>query len=289
MKAAYFSKTGRELSGDATKVELLPPGVTFAPTVTPAPLFTPAPAGFLPIVADLDSSENPSPDASPEPPVRTKATRYEENPLGDILEPFIGQIRDNADIAGQLSLDGLIGETVMMRNNTYYLTHRVDGSFSESGAAFLDEGCQIRRPPENLHVRGQSTVEGRVFAPLWFYASEGVSFAQQHALIRMDTLYEQAQYILFAVIETGGSRAYFNYGGYPSFQTDAQMLGHVEQAKALSRFDIPIDVLPSDRLLTLSTIHPQASDRVLVLLARRLRPGESIASFGSALASMTIK
>ena len=296
----YYAANGVELERQASRVEVLPPGVTYPPAPTPTLVATPGPT---PIIAVRGGSQSLLEDRrdgmnvqGTEPPVsdrpRTKATRYEDNSLSNILDPFVERRQENPDIVGHLTVEGLMDETVMMRNNTYYLTHDAYGASSEAGMVFMDEGCSLKNPPENLHLRGQSKVDGKVFAPLWLYSTGGIDFVRRHALVRVDTLYEEALYMVFAVIETTGAPRFasdFNYGGYPSFLTDAQMENHVEAARRNSLYDIPIDVLPSDRLLTLSTISDGQEDRVLVMVARKLRPGETAASFHPSLASSRLK
>ena len=296
----YYAANGVELERRASRVELLPSGVTFPPTTTPQPMVTPSPTPIIAIRGgsqpnledrqDVLIIEGQESAITAKP--RTKATRYEDNSLTNILDPYVERRKENPDIVGHLTVEGLMDETVMMRNNTYYLTHDAYGSFSEMGMVFVDEGCSLKNPPENLHLRGQSKVDGKVFAPLWMYRSGGIDFVRQHALVRVDTMYEEALYVVFAVIETTGVTRLagdFNYGGYPSFLTDVQMENHVEAARRNSLYEIPVDVLPSDRMLTLSTISDGLEDRVLVLVARKLRPGETAASFSPSLASARLK
>ena len=62
---------------------------------------------------------------------------------------------------------------------------------------------------------------------------------------------------------------YFNYAGYPSFVTDADMLSYVEAARAHSLYSFNVDVTASDRLLTLATLG--SGTESLVLLYRQMR------------------
>jgi len=292
----YYAVNGVELEHQASRVELLPSGVTFPPTLTPQLVVTPSPTAIIAVRGGTQAhpeerqagmaAEVQEPAGTLIP--RSKATRYEDNPLTNILDSFVEQRKENPDIVGRVTVEGLIDESIVMRNNTYYLTHDVNGSFSEVGTVFVDEGCSLKSPPENLHLRGQSKVEGKVFAPLRMYSTGGIDFMRRHALVRVDTLYEEAFYVIFAVIETTGVTRVpgdFNYGGNPSFLTDAQMESHVEAARWNSLYDIPVDVLPSDRLLTLSTVSDGVEDRVLVLVARKLRPGETAMSLNLILSS----
>ena len=58
----------------------------------------------------------------------------------------------------------------------------------------------------------------------------------------------------------------------PTFASDADFNAYIAQVAARSEFTIPVDVEPGDALLTLSTC---IDDDRLVVMARRLRPGET--------------
>ena len=114
-------------------------------------------------------------------------------------------------------------------------------------------------------------MKGKTFAPLWQYATAGGNFAASAATATLTTLYEEAQYTLFAVIVADSdpaSGSYFNYASHPTFATDEAMLAYVESARAHSLYQFNVDVQASDRLLTLATI---GGDSCLVLLWRMNR------------------
>ena len=278
----YRERNGTELESGAARVELLPAGQTFAPTATPMPtqpVQTPTPTPVIPIreaaVQSLnrrDSTsvqETPEPSSTPNP--RTRLDAYPDNPLRNVMESLLPLCQENADVIGQLTIPGVLDEVVVQRNNTYYLTRNCRGVSSEAGAVFADESCSLRVPPENLLLRGQSSVKGKTFAPLWQYATAGGNFAASAATATLTTLYEEAQYTLFAVIVADSdpaSGSYFNYASHPTFATDEAMLAYVESARAHSLYQFNVDVQASDRLLTLATI---GGDSCLVLLWRMNR------------------
>jgi len=68
------------------------------------------------------------------------------------------------------------------------------------------------------------------------------------------------------------SNAYFNYVDTPGFATESEFFSFTEELKRRSMFDIPVDIQPSDGLLSLATCI--GDDRLLVVF-RRIREGES--------------
>ena len=78
--------------------------------------------------------------------------------------------------------------------------------------------------------------------------------------------------VLFAVLVADGSPSsarYFNYASHPTFLTDEEMLRYVESAKQSSLYQFNVDVVPSDRLLTLATLG--SGENSLVLMYRTER------------------
>ena len=103
-------------------------------------------------------------------------------------------------------------------------------------------------------------------------------------------MYEEGEYVVFAVIVTSNQAAspqYFNYAGYPSFPSDEQMESYVAAAKQRSLYEIPVEVGAADRLLTLSTLG--APDGATLVLMARGSGRESAASSLRALGSIRVK
>lgn len=279
----FLERTGMELQSGAARVDLLPAGQTYAPSPTSAvtqAVQTPSPTPIIPIRENAIQSLNKrdtsnvqevsAPTDTPSP--RTRLSEYPGNPLKNIMESLLPLLEENEEVVGRLTIPGVLDEVVVQRNNTYYLTHNYRGSSSDAGAVFVDESCSLRSPPENLLLRGQSAVEGKVFAPLWQYATAGRDFVASATSAHLTTLYEEADYVLFAVIVASSNPSspdYFNYAGYTSFVTDADMLSYVESARAHSLYSFNVDVTASDRLLTLATLGNGTES--LVLLFRQMR------------------
>lgn len=282
-RRAWSERNGSDLRSSAARVDLLPAGQTYAPTATPAPtqaVVTPTPTPIIPINEAAIQSLNrrpsadmePVPESTPTAPPRTRLNEYPGNPLKNVMDGVRAAHEENRDVIGHLVIEGVLDEWVVQRNNTFYLTHNHHGSASEAGAVFADESCRLAAPPENLLLRGQSAIAGKVFSPLWRYAKEGADFVAANAHANLTTLYEEARYVLFAVIVADNDPSapgYFNYASHPTFQTDEAMLRYVESARARSLYAFNVEVGAQDRLLTLATLG--AGDSTLVLLFKMER------------------
>ena len=280
-RAAYQEETGNEFYHAAAMVELLPEGEEYPATPTPEPtLFkpTPKPTPIGPVGNDFrgGTADASGTEGTPEPAMRTRLSNYPDNPMRNISPGLVKHYEANPEVVGHLVIDGLLDELVMHRNNTHYLTHDANGVTSDAGAVFADQSCAFRMPPENLLLRGSSFVQGKVFEPLWRFASGDTQFAAEHMFARLTSLYEDEVYVLFAVVEADidpASSGYFNYASNPTFTTDEAMLAYVQSARARSIYNFNVDVDASDRLLTLATVNN--SDTNLVLLYRMVRDNEN--------------
>ena len=282
-RADFEKENGIDVYHAGAKVDLLPEGQTYVPTSTPSPTVfapTPSPTPIIPVYGALGLAEpenTPEPSSTAAPALRTRLTNYPKNPMCNITESLRQMVEENSDVIGRLLIPGVLDEMVMQRNNTYYLNHNANGATAEHGAVFADQSCTLRMPPENLLLRGQGGVPGKTFAPLWQYVSGGSGFVSANMMARLSTLYEEENYVLFAVIVAGGdssSASYFNYASNPTFTTDEAMMLYVENARQHSIYQFNVDVIPSDRLLTLATLGN--GQQTLVLMYRMVRDTEGM-------------
>ncbi|MDD3334311.1 MAG: class B sortase [Eubacteriales bacterium] len=276
-KELYEKKNGSSMLEAASKVNLPPVGVTFAPTATPVPTDPPLVIASASINSDTEPTGEANPEAETQPQ-RTRLSRYPNNSLSNTLDSMKSVVAEYPDVVARLVIPDLLDEMVVQKNNTYYLTHNYRGALSEGGAIFLDESCSLKTPPENLLLRGQGNVAGKAFSCLWQYQTGDKTFITKASRATLTTLYEEAQYVLLAVIVTDSdpqSDHYFNYAGHPTFTTDEEMLAHVQEAKGKSLYQFTTDICAEDRLLTLATVSSAGNSQCMVLLFRMLRDGES--------------
>ena len=191
----------------------------------------------------------------------------------DILPEMQALAQKNPDTVGWISISGTVHLPVVYRDNTFYLDHDFTGAKNASGTLFLDENSPVNGDTQNLLIHGHSMNDGSMFGILTHYRK--LDFVRQHSTIAFSTLWERESYAVFAVMLVSSrtdDANYFNYFSNPTFASVSDFNAYIEAVEARSMFTIPVDVEPDDALLTLSTC---LDDDRLVLLARRLRPGES--------------
>lgn len=209
-----------------------------------------------------------------------------------VQERFAPLRRQNKDIVGWLSIDGVLDEPVFQRNNTYYLTHDANGKKNPTGALFLDENCNLRTVPMQTVIHGHNMKEGAMFGSLKKYKVKDASFYREHPYIQFDSLYENATYVIFSVAEISvkpGQKHYFPFWQQFRFADESSFQHYVLLAKEYSRYKVDIDVQPGDRLLTLATCSSDDTDLRLVVMARMLRPDEDPVKLANQILSATAK
>lgn len=191
----------------------------------------------------------------------------------DILPEMRKLMQKNPDTVGWINIPGVVHLPVVYRDNTFYLDHDFTGAKNASGALFLDEKSPVNSDTQNLLIHGHSMYDGSMFGTLTHYRWQ--DFLRQHPTITFSTLWEKESYAVFAVMLVSSKTDdpdYLNYFASPTFASAADFNVYIGKVKARSMYKSPVDVRPDDALLTLSTCF---KDDRLVLLARRLRPGEA--------------
>lgn len=211
---------------------------------------------------------------------RSIPTKYVSNAYNRVNEKFFSLLDINKDIVGWIKMGDFLDQPVMLKNNVYYLTHNYKKEKNPAGAIFIDESCSIQSPPENLILHGHNMKDGSMFAKLLqFKIDKGISFYVNNAIFTFDSLYQNSQYVIFSVFEAETnykSSNYFPFVAYSKFNNDTMMLDFVRNVKSRSLYSVPIEVLPSDSLMTLATCTRTTNSSRLIVVARRIRDDENI-------------
>lgn len=261
MHSEAFAVYGQETQAEDMLEE------TPAETATPMP--TEAPAPTPPPAQEARQTVTPVPET-------VKTTQYQRmggTPLAQ-MEALHAQ---NTDLVAWLTIDNVLDLPVVYRNNSYYLTHDFAKNKSTAGTIFLDENHPMTEKTQNLLLHGHNMKDGTMFGRLTQY-EKSIDYLKAHPFVDFSTLWHQERYVIFAVVDVSldtSSENFLDYFAHPRFSSDAEFASYIRRAELASMYAIPMDVKPSDALLTLSTC---LEENRLVVIARRQRDGESKAS-----------
>lgn len=201
------------------------------------------------------------------------AKRYPGNPNAKVSSKFEKLRRQNGDIIGWLTIEDIMDEAVVQRDNEYYLRRDYRGYHNDNGAIFLDEYCDVRTRPYTLMLFGHNMKNGLMFGSLRNY--EDVGFYRRNPFITFDTAYEKGRYVIFSVatisLDAQSSR-YLDVAGLCT-QSISRRRDAIIALKRCSLYSAMIDVEPEDQLLLLITCVEDDEER-RVVAARRIRPDE---------------
>ena len=188
----------------------------------------------------------------------------------------------NQDLVGWLQLGGEGGFSapVVQRDNSYYLKHDFYGEEDSHGAVFLDYRNQIDPNSENLIIYGHNMNDGTWFNYLVNY--QDPEFVAQNPLITFNTLRGQGEYAVVSVFVAATLPQHgddFDYHNKTSFQSLADKQEYLDRIARRSLLNTGVEADLQDELITLSTCLYDFSGERLVVVARKLREGETAESF----------
>lgn len=239
---------------------------TSEPTAPPTEAPTPEPTATLP----PEATQPPTPT----PATMLEAMHYPGNRYAAISSRFAKIRRQNSDIIGWLSIEGLLDEAVVQRDNTYYLRRDYRGYHNVNGALFLDESISLKTRPYTMLVYGHNMKTGAMFGNLRNY--ERLTFYHNNPFVTFDTMYEEGRYVIFSVTELSLNAKEHNYFSFGKLNSDniAWRREAISTLKSHSLYSTSIDVQPEDQILLLVTCVEDDEER-RIIAARRVRDGET--------------
>jgi len=243
---------------------------TDAPTFTPSPALTPIPTQDLTNLSTQRTTMQPTQS----PILRLSSKDYPDNPNLIVGSRFKALRKESKYIVGWLSINKMLDEAVVQRDNEYYLDHDAMGNTNVNGALFLDSTIELKVRPYTYIIYGHNMKSGAMFGNLRNY--ENPTFYHNDPFISFDTMYETGRYVIFAVsnISVGEEgRYYVDFYALRSANI-AERHTAIETLIAASVHTCPIEVQADDQLLVLVTCVEKDEER-RVVVARRIRPGEN--------------
>ena len=195
-----------------------------------------------------------------------------------ILYDYVLYYAHNPDTIGYLRIDGTRIDTPVVQadNDKYYMKHDYYGKPTSYGAVFATHIADFKPFDRNTLLYGHNMNDGSRFAALLNYKS--MDYFRKHPIIQFDTLFEKHDWKIYAVIITSGSTA-SNNGYFFDFTfdncSDLCFEEYIEEIDKRKLYTTGVDLLPTDKLLTLSTCSYEYSEFRTVVVARKVRPGES--------------
>lgn len=193
----------------------------------------------------------------------------------------------NSDVRAWLTYKSCgVDEWVMYSaDQDYYLTHDFYRNSNKNGSLFFDSANNLATADahyKSLVIYGHNMASGQMFAGLNALTSSVDTMKRAGSIVQLETLFEKAQYKIFAVVLQDSKSKIEHYYSIQatSFTSDMEFMSYVEGLRARSLYDFNgVDVVASDDILIMYTCSPKSAagfdDARLGVIARKVRPGES--------------
>ncbi len=168
---------------------------------------------------------------------------------------------------------------VQSEDNDHYMDKGFDNEPNRAGSIFMDYrdkfGFDPERQSDNIVIYGHNMANNSMFGSLRRYRQD-YSFYDTARFIELSSNYDNYTFVIFALVITDGSgNATWRYWDMQEFANDAEFNDYVETARAKSLVDTGVDVQPGDQLLTLQTCYSDADGTRFLVIARKMREGET--------------
>ncbi len=218
--------------------------------------------------------EIPSPP-KPEKPV-------EEQFEAKILPKFEEMYKQNNDLVGWINVPNTMIDYPILQaeDNDYYLHRNFEKKKVFEGIPFMDFrnvlGPELH---DNTLIYGHNMgVKGTIFTELMRY--QNIDFYKKSPVINVDTLYDEGQWKVIAAYEANTEPQFgevFEYYNFVVAETQEDLDWYLDEIKKRSFYTTDVDVELGDKLVTLQTCVNDKYETKLVVVARRVREGESAA------------
>lgn len=164
-------------------------------------------------------------------------------------------------------------------DDQYYLYRNYKKEYSEYGIPFIDYRSTKSVDSKNVIIHGHNMNDGSMFSSLSKYGdlTGDLDYYKKHPVITFNTPKADAKWKIISVFKTSTLYEHGEFFNYMQgeFTSDAEFMNFVYNVRKRSLFDIPVMVNEDDQILTLSTCSYEFSNWRTVVVARKVRPGES--------------
>lgn len=165
------------------------------------------------------------------------------------------------------------------RSSQYYLYRDYKGNPDDWGSVFIDYRSTKSTKSKNVIMHGHHMNDGTMFADMLKYGrySIDMDFYKKSPTITFNTPDENATYKIISVFKTNTLSSHGEFFNYMigEFQNEKDFMNYVYNVRVRSMVNCPVDVNEDDSLITLSTCSYEYTDFRTVIVARKVRKGES--------------
>ena len=198
-----------------------------------------------------------------------------------VLAKYKELLQQNGDFVGLINIPLLDDEdmkVVQCEDNDTYLSTNFNGEYSVYGTLFVDYRNKLDELDANTIIYGHKMRDGQIFGHLNYY--QDIDNYKDCPTLKFNTIYEDGTWKVFAAFIINIYDSQDNGYTFPyrtiNFPSDEKFNEFIADVKSRSYYtNDSVDIKPGDKILTLSTCCYEFEDSRFVVMARRVRDGES--------------
>lgn len=145
-------------------------------------------------------------------------------------------------------------------DNTYYIRHAFDHSFSMAGSIFVDYRVPDKLNSPNVVIHGHNRQDGTMFAYLENYLKESYYKKDGYDIFYIYTENKVMKYRIFSVYITEPVSDAYTF----IFDSVDELREFAAKMKAKSKYDTGVDVSQTTQIATMSTCTDDTTQRIIV-------------------------
>ncbi|MCM1523578.1 MAG: class B sortase [Ruminococcus sp.] len=214
----------------------------------------------------------------------------EELPELTVLAGASELLAINPDTVGYINIPGCVDEPVVKySDNDYYLDHNFYGNQRQCGTCFADYRNEVGgyTRSDNVILYAHNQKDGTMFGNLDYYRWDP-AYWLKNPFIYFNTNYSEDTYVIISSFvinikpEHDDNRPLFDYQNYINFSDNYSFLTFMDEITKRSTIITGVECGETDDYLTLSTCSTEWDDSRHIIVARKLRAGETKESIDTA-------
>ena len=175
-------------------------------------------------------------------------------------------LQTNGDLVGMVGFDDMALYVCQGEDNSYYASHRFNGSEDPAGMIYMDYRCSAWPLGQNTILYGHNMRDGSRFGKL--NRMTRAKYLAEHPYVRYATLYEIRDYKPIAVFYANVDPAAADYFDFAvtDFPDADSFTAYVQEVKRRSVVELPATAQYGDNLLTLATCSEEGIGGRLIIV-----------------------